>query len=285
MAQSGPRYLTEFDINQAHQLVTLTPGSANGQTGGTGFTISQLGQVGQTGNGDFYRLVGIGGTSTVAPGQLLVAPVISADYEGLAISTTQPSSTAFGNASNNVNSALSANSVAFNVVNGGVAAITAGQFSGGYVLVDQTSGTDNGPIAFLISGNSADASSAHDGVVTIYLSDPLNVASTLVAGTDTVTLVANPYSGCEASATLGVPVGVLTVQAPNTSSATYCAWVKTRGYAAVTADATGVTIGEGVAQSTTTAGDVTVAGATSSLIGVAVESKTSGVTLVDLSIN
>ncbi len=281
MAQSGPRFLTEFDINQAHQLVTLTPGSANGQTGGTGFTISQLGQVGQTGNGDFYRLVGVGGTATVAPGQLLVAPAISTDWEGLAIPTSQPANTAFGNASNDVNSALNAGSYGFNVTNGTVA-VTAGQFSGGYVLVDQTSGTGNGPIAFLISGNSAAAAS---GTILVNLVDPLNVASALVAGTDTVTLVENPYNNCEASATLGVPVGVLTVQAPNTSSATYCAWVKTRGVASVTADATGVTVGEAVAQSTTTAGDVTVAGATSKEVGVAIETKTSGVTLVDLSLN
>ncbi len=280
MAQSGPRFLTEFDINQAHQLVSLTPGSANGQTGGTGFTISQLGQVGQTGTGDYYRLVGIGGTSTVAPGQLLVAPVISSAYEGLAIPSAQPANTAFGNASNNVNSALSAGSYSFNVTNGSTA-VTAGQFAGGYVLVNQTSGTDNGPIAFLLAGNSV---AAADGTITLTLVDPLNVASALVAGTDTVTLVQNPWNNCEASSTLGVPVGVLTVQAPNTASATYCAWVKTRGIAAVTADATGVTVGEAVAQSTTTAGDVTVAGATSNQVGVAVESKTSGVTLVELTL-
>lgn len=280
MAQSGPRFLTEFDINQAHQLVSLTPGSANGQTGGTGFTISQLGQVGQTGTGDYYRLVGIGGSSTVAPGQLLVAPAISSAYEGLAIPSSQPANTAFGNASNNVNSALSAGSYSFNVTNGSTA-VTAGQFAGGYVLVNQTSGTDNGPIAFLLAGNSV---AAADGTITLTLVDPLNVASALVAGTDTVTLVQNPWNNCEASSTLGVPVGVLTVQAPNTSSAQYCAWVKTRGIAAVTADATGVTVGEAVAQSTTTAGDVTVAGATSNQVGVAVESKTSGVTLVELTL-
>ncbi len=281
MAQSGPRFLTEFDINQAHQLVTLTPGSANGQTGGTGFTISQLGQVGQTGNGDFYRLVGVGGTSTVAPGQLLVAPAINSAFEGLAISTTQPATTAFGNASNNVDSALSNGSTAFNVVNGGTA-VTAGEFTGGYALVNQTSGTDNGPIAFLISGNSV---AAADATFTVYLEDPLNVASNLVAGTDTVTLLGNPYNNCEASATLGVPVGVLTVQAPNTSSASYCAWVKTRGVAAVTADATGVTLGKGVSQSVTTAGDVTAASTDYNSIGLAVDSGTSAVVLVDLNLN
>lgn len=278
--QSGPRFLTEFDINQAHQLVTLTPGSANGQTGGTGFTISQLGQVGQTGTGDYYRLVGIGGTSTVAPGQLLVAPAISSNWEGLAIPSSQPANTAFGNAGNNVNSALGSGSYSFNVTNGSTA-VTAGQFTGGYVLVNQTSGTDNGPIAYLLAGNSVAAAS---GTITLTLVDPLNVASELTAGTDTVTLVQSPWNNCEASATLGVPVGVLTVQAPNTSSATYCAWVKTRGVAAVTADATGVTVGEAVAQSTTTAGDVTVAGATSNQVGVAVETKTSGVTLVELTL-
>ena len=278
--QSGPRFLTEFDINQAHQLVTLTPGSANGQTGGTGFTISQLGQVGQTGTGDYYRLVGIGGTSTVAPGQLLVAPAISSDWEGLAIPSSQPANTAFGNASNNVNSALSSGSYSFNVTNG-TTAVTAGQFTGGYVLVNQTSGTDNGPIAFLLAGNSV---AAANGTITLTLVDPLNVASELVAGTDTVTLVQNPWNNCVASSTLGVPVGVLSVQAPNTSSETYCAWVKTRGIAAVTADATGVTVGEAVTQSTTIAGDVTVAGATSNQVGVAVETKTSGVTLVELTL-
>lgn len=281
MSQTGPRFLTEFDLNQAHQLVTLEPGQANGQTGGTGFTISQLGQVGQSGDGSFYRLVGVGGTSVVAPGQLLVAPAISSAFEGLAISTSQPANTAFGNASNDVNSALAANSVAFNVVNGSTA-VTAGQFTGGYAIVNQTSGSDNGPIAFLLNGNSVGAA---DGTITLYLSDPLNVASALVAGTDTVTLIESPFNGCVASATAGVPVGVLGVQAPNSASATYCAWVKTRGLAAVKADATGVTIGDKVSQSVTTAGDVTVGTATSADIGVAAQTGTSAVVLVDLNIN
>lgn len=278
--QSGPRFLTEFDLNQAYPLVSLAPGQANGQTGGTGFTISQLGQVGQTGDGSFYRLVGIGGTSTVAPGQLLVAPVLSSDYEGLAISASQPANTAFGNASNNVNSALGSGSYAINVTNGSKA-VTAGQFTGGYALVNQTSGTGNGPIAFLLSGNTAaDA----DGTITLNFQNPLNVASELVAGTDTITLVQSPWNNCVASDVLGAPVGVLSVQAPNTATAQYCAWVKTRGTAAVNSDATGVTIGEAVAQSTTTAGDVTVAGATSNQIGVALQTATSGVVLVELNL-
>ncbi len=281
--QNGPRYLTELDINQAYVVTNLTAGGGVGQTG-TGLTIDQLGQVGQTGDGRFYRLISVGGTSTVAPGTLLVSPVASSDYAGLAIPTAQAENTAYGNPDNTAHAALSKGSIAFNVTNGGTGAITIDQFAGGYVEVLQTSGTNEGPVAYRIEGNTADASSGHNGTVTISLSEPLDQPEALVAGTDTVNLIPSPYSGCEASATLGNPVGVVTVQVPNTASATYAAWVQTKGHCLCTADATGVTIGEAVAQSTTTAGDVTVAGATSNQIGVATKTGTSGVVGVNLTL-
>ena len=275
--QNGPRYLTELDINQAYPLTNLAAGAGVGQTG-TGLSIDQLGQVGQTGDGRFYRLVSVGGTSTVKAGTLLVSPAASSNYAGLAIPSSQPSNTATGSGSSS-NSALSKGSFSFNVTNGSGAAITADQFAGGYVEVLQTSGTNEGPVAYRLAGNTAAATSA---TCTLFLSEPLDQPEALVAGTDTVNLVESPFSGVLASSTLGRPVGVVTVQVPNTASQAYCAWVQTAGHCLVNADATGVTVGEAVAQSTTTAGDVTVAGATSNQIGVALDTKTSAVASVHL---
>lgn len=279
--QSGPRYLTEFDINQVHALSNLTPGSADGQTG-TGFTVDDLGQVGQTGDGRFYRLVSVNSATTVAPGQLLaVNPSVSA-FEGLAIAASQPTNTAYGNADNSASSALRAGSLSFSVVNGATA-VTADQFKGGTVEVHQTSGTANGPEAYRIAGNTAAAAS---GTFTLFLSEPLAVASALVAGTDTVTLRLSPYADV-APATSGKAVGVLNVQVPaytaNANNSPYGVWAQVVGPAVVNCSGA-VTAFNTVALSTATAGDVAaVSAATQQALGVALQTLAgAGVLSVDL---
>lgn len=265
--QQGPVYLTDLDINTAYVYTNLTAGAGGGSSNSTNQTASgitvdftHLGQEGQTSDGRRYRLCTIGGTSTVAPGTLLVAPSAPSNSTGLAIPSSQPANTAFGNAENNSVSALSKGSLSFNVTNGATA-VTTDQFAGGYVEVLQTSGTNEGPISYKLAGNTAAAAS---GTITLYLAEPLNQPQKLVAGTDTVNLVVSPYAAVVSSSTVGNPVGVLTVQAPNSSSVTYAAWLQTKGHCLLNLDATtgGVSLGGELWQSTTTAGDVAPAAPT-----------------------
>lgn len=257
--QDGPRFLTDLDINTAYVYTNLVAGEGGGATNSTNQTASgltidftNLGQVGQTADGRFYRLCTIGGTSTVAPGTFLVGQGRSTSYAGLSIPTAQPTNTAF--ATETGGSGLSKGSVSFNVTNGSGAAITQDQFAGGYVEVIQTSGTSNGPIAFKLQGNTAAAESAS---CQLFLADALNVASELVAGTDTVNLIPCQWAAVTTSTSLAQPVGVLTVQAPNTSSSTYAAWVQVYGEALAQNDSTASAIAyEPIGQSTTVAGDV-----------------------------
>ncbi len=271
--QSGPRFLTEFDINSTHALSNLTPGSADGQTG-TGFTVDDLGQVGQTGDGRYYRLVSVNSSTTVAPGQLLSVDTVNSDYYGLAIAASQPTNTAYGNPDNNATSALRAGSLSFTVVNGSSKAVTSDQFAGGSIEVIQTSGTDNGPEIYRISGNTAAATSAD---FTVFLSEPLAVASALVAGTDTVNLRTSGFANV-APATTGRAVGVLNIQVPaytaNSNNSPYGVWVQVVAPAVVEcSDA--VKAFDTVALSTATAGDVeAVSAATQQAIGVALQTLT-----------
>ncbi len=281
--QNGPRFLTDSDINTIVAYSPLTPGSSDGGwTPGSSSDLSQLGYLGQTSDGRFYRYCLIGGTATIAPGSLLVAPTQAADTTGLAIPTAQPSNTAFFNGTaSGSDSALTKGSTSFNVTNGATA-VTADEFAGGFVEVLQTSGTDEGPVKYKIAGNTAAAASDS---ITLVLAEPLNQPEKLVAGTDTVNLYKSPWSNVVTSATVGRPVGVLTVQVPNTSSQQYLAYVQTKGDCVVNADATGTTAFETVKQSVTTAGDVVVtAAATDYVIGQALETKTSGAVGVQLNI-
>lgn len=279
--QNGPRFLTDNDINTVVAYSPLAPGGSDGAwTPGATVDLSQLGQVGQTGDGRFYRFVLVGGTSTVAPAQLLVAPAAPANSTGLAIPTTQPSNTAQGNTSTGV-SALQKGSRALNVTNGSTA-VTADQFAGGYLEVLQTSGTNEGPVSYKVAGNSA---AAANGVITVRLAEPLAQPETLVAGTDTVNLRVNPYANVAASSTVGQPVGVTTVQVPNSASQQYLAWVQTQGHAVVQCSST-VAVGNAVKQSSSTAGSVTVTSAVTDFeVGVALNAVTSsGVASVQLSL-
>jgi hypothetical protein len=277
--QNGPRYLTDGDIHDVLLTSNLLAGQAVGQTG-TGYTASDLGQIGQTGNGRLYRLVTVGGTSTVAPGSLLVQTSQGTNSTGLAISSSQPANTATGSGPTGT-SALSKGSRSFNVTNGATA-VTIDEFKGGYVEVIQTSGTSEGPISYLLSGNSAASAM---GTITLELAEPLANAEVLVAGTDTVNLVKNPYANVVTSATAAIPVGVLVTQVPNTSANTYAAWVQVKGECLVQADATGTVINETFKQSTTTAGAIVVtAAATDNSLGVAKTTTTSAPASVNLDI-
>ncbi|MDE2107150.1 MAG: hypothetical protein KGL39_58635, partial [Patescibacteria group bacterium] len=138
--QNGPRFLTDQDINTIALYTALTPGGAQ-STGpwspGYAPDPAQIGYNGVTGDGRRYRWALIGGTSTLAPGTLLVAPAEATNSTGLAIPATQPSNTATGNGASGT-SALAKGSLSFNVTNGATT-VTADEFAGGFVDVLQTS--------------------------------------------------------------------------------------------------------------------------------------------------
>jgi len=281
--QDGPRYLTDLDINTALVYTNLTPGAGGGTTNATNQTASglsidftNLGQIGQTADGRRYRLCTFASATTVTPGTFVCSQWRNTTYSGLAVATTQPANTAFYNVENNPNSALAKPSVSFNVYAANATAVTADQFAGGFAEVIQNSGAGNGPVALKLAGNTA-ATSA--GQITLYLADSLNVASKLVAGTDTVNLVPSPWVSVQASVTLAAPVGIVTVQVPNTTALTYAAWVQTRGEVLALEDSVASVLNKPLSQSTITAGDVT-AYATASLaqpIGYALSVATSSV--------
>lgn len=239
--ETGIRTLTLTDLN------TLTTSKTE-----------SYGAEGVTADGRHFRYASFSGTSTVAPGLLMTAPAATAGYQGLAI-------TAVGT-SGQVASNLTASSLQI-VLTNGATTITQDQFAEGYLEVIQTSGTNEGPIIYKVKGNTAAAGSAK---FTVFLDprEPLRNPETLVAGTDTVNLVVSPYNGVGASATAGQTVGVTVIQVVNTSTVTNYGWIQTRGRVFLTNDANGnLTVGEGVTQSVTTAGNIVATGATTYDIG------------------
>lgn len=237
--EQGIRQLTATDLN------TLTTTQQD-----------SLGAMGATGDGRLFRYVKFGGTSTIAPGQLMCAAAVTSAYQGLAITAVNTGGQTAAN--------LLANSTTL-VVTNGATSITQDQF--GFVQVNQTSGTNEGPIVYKLRGNTA-AGNAATLTLSLQVSEPLRNAETLVAGTDTVNLVLNPYSAVVATATAATPLGATVIQVPNSSSVTNYGWIQTYGMSFLTNDAGGnLTVGEGVSQSTTTAGNIVATGATTVDIG------------------
>jgi hypothetical protein len=239
--ESGVRQLTATDLN----VLTTTKQEA-------------YGTIGATSDGRMFRYVGFGGTSTIAPGLLTVSAVLVANYQSLAITAVGTSGQVAAN--------LLAGSFTLIVTNGATA-VTQDQFAEGYLEVKQTSGTAQGPVLYKVRGNSAAAAS---GAITVILDgrEPLRNTQTLVAGTDTVNLVANPFSAVAASTTLNAAAGFTIIQVPNSATVTNYGWVQCVGPALVTNDAGGtLAVGTAFAQSVTTAGTVVAAGATSADLG------------------
>jgi hypothetical protein len=208
--ESGVRQLTEQDIS------TLS-------------TTKQVeyGALGMTPDGRRFRYVQFPGTSTIAPGLLLVCAAVKANAAGLAI-------TAAGTAAQTTAS-LKAGSTFLSITNSSTA-VTQDEFAEGYMQVNQTSGTSEGPILYKIRGNDAAAGSGSPNF-NIYLNqeEPLRNAETLVAGTDTVTLTQSPYLAPTASTTQALPVGVTIIQVPNSATVTNYGWVQTGGLVLVNA--------------------------------------------------
>src|SRR5215469_17913181 len=233
--ESGVRQLTEQDLN------TLS-------------TTKQVayGALGMTADGRRFRYVSFGGTSTVAPGMLWVTAAVKAGAANLAIPAAGTGS--------QTTASLKAGSTFLAVTNGSTA-VTADEFAEGFLQVNQTSGTNEGPIVYRIRGNDAAAGSGSPSFnIYLYQEEPLRNAETLVAGTDTATLTQSPFQAVTTSTTLSNPVGVSVIQVANTATVTNYGWVQTGGHCTVNASNSG-TKGQPAVQDLSTAGNVANVGA------------------------
>lgn len=258
--QTGPRFLTENDLN-------------------TTTTTKQVeyGAVGVTEDGREFRYVQYGGTTTIVPGVLLQAAVATANATGLTI-------TAAGTSVQTTASLLAGSP--FLVLTNSSTAVTQDEFAEGFLEVVQTSGSNEGPILYRIKGNTAAA--ATTGYIQVYLAtdEPLRNAQTLVAGTDTANLWTSPYQGAIITTTVNAPIGLTVNQVVNSSTTTNYGWVQTKGRAVALQDASTITIGDTVGPSTTTAGYVGLAvAATKPAIGWSLVTSSTGGASAGLMIN
>ena len=248
----GIRTLTEQDIN------TL---STSKQV--------QYGATGMTEDGRKYRYVSFGGTSTIASGQLVVAPAVTAGYQGLTITASGTGAQVAGNLANGATQL---------VVTNGSTAITQDQFAEGYLEVLVGAAGVTSSYLYRVKGNTAAAASA---TFTVYLAEAMRHTTALVPGTDTVNLNPSIYNGVNISFTADIPVGVTVMPVPNTASVTNYGWVQTAGPVDAKNDAVGtVAVGTSIGQSVSVAGSVRQATAsTSPIIGythAAISASTSG---------
>lgn len=249
----GIRTLTEQDINTLATTKQV-----------------QYGATGMTEDGRRYRYCGFGGTSTINPGKLVVAPAVTAGYQGLTI-------TAVGTGGQiTANLATGATQI---VVTNGATTITQDQFAEGYLEVLVGAAGVTSAYSYRIRGNTADA--VGNATITIYLAEALRNTTALVAGTDTVNLNPSIYSAVNTSATADIPVGATVMPVPNTATVTNYGWVQTSGPCDLKNDAGGtVNVGTAIGQSVSVAGSFRQATAsTSPVIGythVNISASTSG---------
>ncbi len=208
----------------------------------------QFGAVGVTEDGRQFRYVSLGGTSTVAPGLIMQAAVSKANAQGLVITAAGTGTQTAAN--------LLAGSTQIVLTNSSTT-VTQDEFAEGFLEVTQTSGSNQGPVTYRISGNSAAA--ATTGYIIVNLAEPLRNTQTLVAGTDTASVWISPFSGVIATTTVNLPIGVTVTQAVNSATVTNYGWVQSRGPVVITGDASSKVIGNTVGASTTTAGYVSLA--------------------------
>lgn len=235
----GVRILTETDLN----VLTTTK-----QT--------QYGAKGVTEDGRGYRYVGFGGTSTIAPGLVVVAATTVSAFQGMAITAT----TVAG--ANQASANLSLGATQIVLTNSSSTAITQDQFAEGTIdLIVGGAAADTGHYTYRVRGNTAaGAGNVTATYVTVYLAEPLRNTTALVPGTDTANLIASPYAAVNTSTTAALPVGLTINPVPNTASVTNYGWVQVSGPALVLNDAGAtITVGGSFAQSVTTAGNVVTA--------------------------
>lgn len=247
---TGFRALTEQDIN------TLA-------------TTKQVeyGARGVTEDGRGFRYVSFGGTSTIAPGLVVTAPALTANFQGMAITAAGTGGQVAAN--------YAGSQSGFGMIvltNSTSSVITQDQFAEGFLdIIVGGSAADTGHYTYRIRGNTAaGAGNVTATYTTIFLAESFRHTTALVPGTDTANLTLSPYSTVNTSTTAALPVGLTVMPVPNTSTVTNYGWVQTSGPCDVLNDAGGtITVGGAFAQSTTTAGNVKAATAsTAPLIGI-----------------
>lgn len=228
--------------------------------------LSQLGAVGSTADGRKFRYVSFGGTSTIAPGLLVQAPALTANYQALAITATTVA------AATQVTANLNLNATQIVLTNSSSTAITQNQFAEGYIdIIVGGASADAGHYTYKVKGNTAaGAGNVTATYTTVTLAEPLRNTTALVPGTDTANLRICDYSGVVSSTTAALTVGLTVVPVPNSATVTNYGWVQTYGDCVVLNDAGGtITVGASFGQSTTTAGNVKAATAsTVPMIGI-----------------
>lgn len=209
----------------------------------TSTKTTQLGAVGATEDGRLFRYAGAG-ASAINAGQLAIAAAKVANHENISLAST--SQTAVGSK--------------IITVTLGATAATQDQYAEGTLVINDGAGAG---AAYRISGNTAGASS---GTVVVSLAEP--IATALSTSTTKVTLVANDYAAVITSTTAGLPIGIPQVTIP----ANNYGWVQRSGISAPLAQGA-VTKGNGIVQSTTTAGAITTeaAGTLTLRVGIAAE--------------
>lgn len=243
----------------------------------------QYGAVGVTEDGRRFRYASFAGTATVAPGLVVIAPVVTnstTGYQGLTI-------TAVGTGGQ-VTANLATGSTQI-VLTNGATAITADQFAEGTLdVIVGGSAANVGTYTYRVRGNTAAA--ATTGFVTVFLAptDAFRNTTALVAGTDTASLTLSVYQTVATSTTAGLPVGVTIMPVPNTATVTNYGWIQTAGPTVLLNDAGGtITVGAAFGQSTTTAGNIKAATAsTVPIIGttrVAITASNTGPVFLNMS--
>lgn len=189
--------------------------------------LEALGTLGITKYGDLYRYTQNGAVALLA-GKTVNAIAKVANH------TTQTVQAAAAVGSDTVQVTL------------GATAATQDQYLDGYLVVKDSTGAGQ---SLRIRGNSAAASA---GVITVYLSEALNVALTT---SSIVSLVASPWSAVVVApaAAAEVVVGVVPLAVP----ASYYFWSKVHGMTSVLSDGV-IGKGSGVIQSASVIGAVTV---------------------------
>lgn len=256
----GTRQLTEQDINTLSTTKQV-----------------QFGATGMTEDGRRFRYVSFGGTSTIAPGLVVTAAALTANFQAMAITAT----TVSGASQVAGNLALGGTQIV--LTNSSSTAITQDQFAEGFIdLIVGGASSDTGHYTYRVRGNTAAAAGNVTATyTTVYLAEALRNTTALVPGTDTANLRISDYSTVNTSTTAALPVGLTVMPVPNTATVTNYGWVQTAGDCVVLNDAGGtITVGGAFGQSTTTAGNVKAATAsTVPIIGttkIAISASTAG---------
>lgn len=193
-------------------------------------TVSRdkLGAKIETADGRIFRFCENNGTNAMVAGDLQQAPALVTTHQDMAVAA-----------------AASAGATAVTVTLGATNAVTAGDYDGGYLLINAGAGAGH---TYLVKSTPAAAASAD---IVITLAEPVAVA--LATATSKACLIPNLYKKVLISATAqtGTAVGVAPLAVPASSFG----WLQTRGIAAVRADEV-TTAGDELTVGTGVAGEV-----------------------------